>query len=860
MKVKKFLAGMLSVSMLSMMCAGTLTASADLIGDVDGSGHVNPGDCIEILNANTGMKELTCDEAVADVNLDSVINECDAAAIAAYYMADIDKLPAEAPLTDEPVDPFPHTFSFSMSTVTGYTGTTVPVQIYLDQSKDYAWLFEFDAMRLSVAADAAVRISSVQMNANFWIGNPDKGVISGAYVKHEDSTRPVATVYVELPTDMAPGVYSVDFVTEDCFIGNMFGQIADEVSFTGGTIVVEAAPETIATTTTTTTEMTATTTTGVTETDFPEQTDFPDETEVPDTTIVPNTTPEPETTVFTEDQVITTTAAPGTFDEGIQIFLSDDDLHYELGAPLCLDNIGASVYSETDGWVVYMEDIVDSKYFIVDDSRYNPDEAGIHPVYVYYTDGDSIRQMAVINVTVFAETAEETQFTGETTTTSVWTTTRMTHITSNTTTTTTVDETAVETEQTTIPAEDMWEMDIDHFGKGDYWIGEELDLSDIYASVFIVDEGGFVVSDEPITNSEYFTVDDSEFDSSAPGVYTIYVYYVEKPYMYTSFDVQVYGEDDIESEGTTMTTDMTWHTTLPTTETTITTTAGPEEETTETPADTTYFDPAGTVETMETTIVTTWNTTLATTETTVAYTTNVYTDEDGVVCFEYCADIGDTIPVDEIYAGLPYVITEECASYENGIITAISAGEFCMDFFASDALTEKVAHVRVHIFAEPDEEPETEPVWTETTSVTTWHTGLHTTDMTTTTIASTLDENGNVIYGTTMPADTTPSGSDSEEEPIATTTSETSDDGTGTDWVGSEEVNGTTAVASDAETTETTASEADTEDTTTTEPEENLPQTGNPAWFGWMIALTATLITAGGWMMMQSGMFKKDEE
>lgn len=617
-----------------------------------------------------------------------------------------------------------------------------------------------------------------------------------------------------------------------------------------------------------------------TETTLMTETDF-----MPDTTIVPDTIPEPETTVFTEDEVITTTAAPGTFDESIQIFLSDDDLHYDLGVPLCLDDIAASVYSETDGWVVYTEYITDSKYFIVDDSRYNPDEAGTHQVYVYYTDGDSIRQMAVINVTVFAETAEEeTRFTGETTTTSAWTTTIMTHITTPfDTTAPPVEETAFETEQTTIPAEDMWEMDLDNFGKGDYWIGEELDLSDIYASVFIVDEGGFVVSDEPITNSEYFTVDDSGFDSSVPGVYTIYVYYVEKPYMYTSFDVQVYGEEEIEPEYTTMTTDMTWYTTFPTTETTITTTAGPEEDTTETPADTTCFDPVGTV---ETTIVTTWNTTLATTETTVAYTTNVYTDEDGVVCFEYCADIGDTIPVDEIYAGLPYVITEECASYENGIITAISAGEFYMDFFASDTMTEKVAHVRVHIFAEPDEEPETEPAWTETTGVTTWHTGLHTTDMTTTTIASTLDENGNVIYGTTMPTDTAPSGSDSEKEPIATTTSETYDGGNGTDWVGSEEVNGTTAVASDAdttetttaiteiapeepaeteasteiapETTETTASDADTEDAT--EPEETLPQTGNPAWFGWMIALAAMLMAAGGWMMVQSGMFKKDEE
>ncbi len=723
MRVKKFLAGMLSVSMLSMMCAGTLTASANLIGDVDGSGHVNPGDSIEILNANTGMKELACDEAVADVNLDGVINECDAAAIAAYYMADIDTLPAEAPLTDEPVDPFPHTFSFSMSDVTGYTGTTVPVQIYLDQSKDYAWLFQLDAMRLSVAADDAVRISSVQMNANFWIGNPDRGVISGAYVKHEDSTRPVATVYVELPADMAPGVYTMDFVAEECFIGDMFGQIADEVSFTGGTIVVEAAPETIATTTTTTTEMTTTTTTGVTETDY-DQTEYPEETSpVPDTTEILDTT----APVFTEETVTTVqTVAPA---DGLEMKLSQFHVSHEVGTPIWLEGITASVFSEKDGYLLSAEPITNTDYFVVDDSRYNPYEEGYYYIYVYYMDEAGVRLIESFTVDVYAATTttDDTIYTGETTTTSMWTTTIMTHIT------------------------------------------------------------------------------------------------------------------------TTVTTATTWNTTLPTTETTIITTAGPDEETT------------------------------------VAYTTNMYTDEDGVVCFEYCANIGDTILVDEIYAGLPYVIIEECASYENGIITAISAGEFYMDFFASDALTEKVAHVRVHVFAEPDEDPETEPTWTETTIVTTWHTGLHTTGMTTTTIASTLDENGNVIYGTTMPTDTVPSGSDSEEEPIATTTSETNDDGNGTDWVGSEEVNGTTAVGTMDVTTETTTaiteiapeeptetdtsteiapettvSDADTEDAT--EPAETLPQTGNPAWFGWMLAGAVLLMTAGGWMMMQSGILKKDEE
>ncbi len=761
MRVKRFLAGVLSASMLSMMCAGTLTASANLVGDVDGSGHVNPGDSIEILNVTSGMTDTAFAPEIADVNLDGVINECDAAAIAAYYMGKIDALPAEAPLTDEPADPFPHEFSFSMGESSGYAGTTIPVNIYLDQSKDYSWLYELDAMRLSVAAagDYNIKVSSVYMNANFWIGNADgNAVISGAYVKDDDITKPVATVYLQVGADVPEGTYAVDFVAEDCFIGNIYGQTADKLSFTGGNITVNTAPETLPTTvvttmTTTTTSTTTTTTACATETTLPE-----------DTTPVPDGTEAPDT---------------------------------------------------SEAWGT-----------------------------------------------------EQT------------------------------------TVQTVVTEAGKLVVEITNYGKDEYIVGEPLNLKDFRASVYFAEPDGSVgdyyVMDESIMNSKYFKVDDSSFYPDFTGVYRIYVYYANNPQAMTEFDVEVFPAD------TTTTTDFSEETTTMTTP--FDTTAPPVDETafetTETPADTTYFDPVGTVMTTGTTIATTWNTTLATTETTVAYTTNMYTDEDGVVCFEYCANIGDTILVDETYAGLPYVITEECASYENGIITAISAGGFYMDFFASDALTEKVARVIVHIFAEPDETtapPETEPVWTETTIVTTWHTGLHTTDMTTTTIASTLDENGEVIYGTTMPADTTPSGSDSEEEPIATTTSETSDDGTGTDWEGSDEVNGTTAVASDADTTETTtafteiapeepvgteasteiapetsettetivsdeastettASEADTEDVTTTEPAETLPQTGNPAWFGWMITLAAMLTTAGGWMMVQSGIFKKDEE
>lgn len=672
MRVKKFLAGMLSVSMLSMMCAGSLTASvgaADaLCGDVDGSGHVNPGDTIAVLNTVSGAADTEFAPEIADVNRDGNINECDAAAIAAYYMGKIDALPAEAPLTVEPVEPFPHEFSFSIDNVNGYAGTTIPVNIYLDQSKDYDWLYELDAMRLTVATEsnAGIKINSVYMNANFWIGNTDgTAVISGAYVRDEDITKPIATVYLEVSAGVLNGTYAVDFVAEDCFIGDIYGQTADKVSFTGGSVTINTAPETLPTTVTTTTTA-ATTTTEATETDNG-QTDFPEETSpVPDTTEALDTT----VTADTEQTIVQTTANDFVYERTIEI----------------------------------------------------------------------------------------------------------------------------------------------ESGRTEYIVGETLDLYSFTASVYSEAEGCLVGS-EYITNSKYFKVDDSAFDPSTPGKYTIIVYYADDPSVYACFDVEVFPADtttttDFFEETTTMTTSL--DTTAPPVEETAT-------ETTETPADTTCFDSVGTVVTTETTIVTTWNTTLPTTETTIVTTSG---------------------PVEE-----------------------------------TTETTESTTDTQF------------DPVGTVVTDATTWNTTLPTTDMTTTTLASTLDDNGNVIYGTTMPAETSPSGSDSEEESITTATSETYD-GSGTDWVGSEEVNGTTAVASDAdttetttvfteiapedpvetevsteiapETTETTASEADTEDAT--EPAETLPQTGNPAWFGWMIAFAAMLMTAGGWMMMQSGIFKREEE
>ncbi len=731
MKFRKFLAGVLSASMLSMMCPGTFVSQAAdesaetfLYGDVDGSGSINTLDRIIFLYYTAGvMPELTNKDA-GDVNLDGCVDECDIAALNAYLKGSVDSLPV---VREDYLDA--QEFILTLDDGYGYknSSTVAAVNVYLTQPEGAEKVIGIDAMHLSIDAgyEEGFEITRVAMNSGSYTmeSHATTCEISLVDLVITDPAAPIVTLYLNPPDYMPDDTYDITFNTDRTFIGSLGGAKAENVAFDDGSILISNEPgyegstvATIATTEpgqTTTSEETETDV-EMTETDFPEQTDF-----VPDTTETVDTTADP---VETEQ-----TTATETTDDPYERTLTIRTLgktEYIVGEELDLSGFTASVFSEAEGYLVFDESIANSKYFKVDDSSFYPTFPGVYRIYVYYADDP--QAMAEFDVEVLpADTTETTE----------------------TTTSGPIEDTQTETTETT----------------------------------------------------PYETMDTTT----------------------TSGPVE---DDDIDTTEST-----TYSTTLPTTESTTGT----------------NFDPAGTVVTTETT----YDTTLPATETTAAYTTNMYTDEDGVVCFEYCANVGDTILVDETYAGLPYVITAECASYENGIITAVSAGEFYMDFFASDALTEKVAHVSVRIFAEPDETTATDPVWTETTISTTYNTTLPTTGGTTTT--SDPDQDGST-------ADTT---ADSEVIGTETTTASTDNTPADTTEIAPEEPVGTETTAEPApDTTETTASEPDTEDTTTTEPEENLPQTGNPAWFGWMLAGTVLLMTAGGWMMMQSGIFRKDEE
>lgn len=480
------------------------------------------------------------------------------------------------------------------------------------------------------------------------------------------------------------------------------------------------------------------------------------------------------------------------------------------------------------------------------------------------------------------------------------------------------EETA-ETTTTTAPASDAWQMTL-NFDSTSQELGTPLYLEGITASVFSQKEG-YLVCAQSITDETLFKVDTFEFDrADRPGTYNVYVTYIgdESMDLYAIYQVTLYEETEAGTTTTSQTfgpvgtvwTETTvpqdttpFDTTFTTTsgpiedtaiETTFTTTSGPVEDETDYPDDTTYI-PATTRTTAAftgtTTAVTTYyRTTLPTTETTqsfdpvgtvvttgttpepqettVAYTTNVYTNEEGVVCFEYYANVGDTIMVDETYTDLHYIIYDENATYDNGIITAVNPGEFYIIFCTSETFGEQVARVDVTILPNGDETTTTsEQEWTETTMMSTWNTTLSTTGMTTAMPApdttavpeSTLDEDGNVIYSTTATSLTV---STSEEEPIATTTTGIYD-GEGTTVATTVTTAPTTTADTEiapetSETTETIVSEeAPTE---TTEPAETLPQTGNPAWFGWMLTGALLLLTGGGWMMAQSGIFRKNEK
>lgn len=319
-----------------------------------------------------------------------------------------------------------------------------------------------------------------------------------------------------------------------------------------------------------------------------------------------------------------------------------------------------------------------------------------------------------------------------------------------------------------------------NFNTIDWMLGTPLYLDGITACVFS-QKNGYILENEPITNEKYFKFDTFEVDNAdRPGTYNVYVAYNDQSVdLYTILHVNLYAETaSAETTGfnpvgtvlVTTTSSPVWtggtvQTTIdptPDTEITWETTAvtdAPDDVMTGMTMDTTKHTYRTTLPTTETTTgtqfgpvgtVVSTGTTARPQETTAVFTTNLYTNEDGIVCYEYYANIGDTITVDEAYIGLPCIAYEEHASYENGIITAKSAGEFYIIFCTSETFFEQVARMDVTILPDPNATTadSDEPEQTNTTTVKTRHTTVTT---------------------TTAYTDNGAFGSDSRPEPTATT-------------------------------------------------------------------------------------------
>lgn len=104
------------------------------------------------------------------------------------------------------------------------------------------------------------------------------------------------------------------------------------------------------------------------------------------------------------------------------------------------------------------------------------------------------------------------------------------------------------------------------------------------------------------------------------------------------------------------------------------------------------------VDSSTTTAVTTYNPQ----QSTIAFTTNMYTDEEGIVNYEYWAYVGDTIVIDEAYADLYYIqYGGECCTHEGNLITAVQPGEYCLEVCTTPMFTGKIARINVTVVQLP---------------------------------------------------------------------------------------------------------------------------------------------------------------
>ena len=111
--MKKFISILLS-AILAVSALG-ITASARLLGDVDGSKNTNSLDALKILMYSVGKID-TIDEKAADVNCDGKVNSLDALTVLRVCVGTYEG-PTEVDLKPEVIDPIMKTGKFTLGTV-----------------------------------------------------------------------------------------------------------------------------------------------------------------------------------------------------------------------------------------------------------------------------------------------------------------------------------------------------------------------------------------------------------------------------------------------------------------------------------------------------------------------------------------------------------------------------------------------------------------------------------------------------------------------------------------------------------------------------------------------------------------------
>lgn len=126
--MKKIISLMISV-FLAFAVFG-LSASARVLGDVDGSGKTNSLDALSILKYSVGITD-TINEKVADVNCDGKINSSDALVVLNIAVGKY-KNPVNVEYKETAIDPILKTGKFTLSTKVDVEGTMTPVTIMVN--------------------------------------------------------------------------------------------------------------------------------------------------------------------------------------------------------------------------------------------------------------------------------------------------------------------------------------------------------------------------------------------------------------------------------------------------------------------------------------------------------------------------------------------------------------------------------------------------------------------------------------------------------------------------------------------------------------------------------------------------------